>query len=129
MNDGMRHIVSEAAPTPLGCYSHAVASGGLLFCATQLPLDPVTGELADASADGQARQCLANLDAVCRAGGTTLMQAARLTVYFADRSVVASVDRAFKEWFGTKPPARVPVHVVSLARGALVSMDAIVAGH
>lgn len=120
-------IVSAQAPPPQGTYSHAVRAGHLLFCATQLPLDPRTGELADAAALAQARQCLMNLEAVCVAAGTSLAQAVRITVYFTDRGVIADVDRAFQLRFPVQPPARVPVHVMSLAREALVSMDAVVA--
>ncbi|HTW12372.1 MAG TPA: Rid family hydrolase [Solirubrobacteraceae bacterium] len=123
----LSHIVSELAPPPQGAYSHAVRAGELLFCSTQLPLDPRSGELAGSGAYEQARCCLSNLEAVCAAGGTALAHAVRLTVYLSDRIVLPEVDRAFREKFGEALPARVPVHVVSLARGALVSMDAIVA--
>ncbi len=123
----LTHVVSVDAPPAQGAYSHAVRAGDLLHCSTQLPLDPRSVELCDSSPYEQARQCLENLDAVCRAGGAALVDAARITVYFADRAVMPAVDRAFGERFDDQPPARVPVHVVSLARGAAVSMDAIVA--
>jgi 2-iminobutanoate/2-iminopropanoate deaminase len=127
MEVSLIHLTTPAAPAPLGTYSHGVRVGEVLFCSSQLPLDPASGQLCGAAAYEQARQCLENLDAVCRAASTTLAAAARITVYFLDRAVMPEVDRAFAERFGDRPPARVPVHVVSLARGAHVSMDAIVA--
>lgn len=125
MTDG--HVHTMSAPEPLGTYSQAVCGGDLLFCATQLPLEPDTGQLADDSAHRQANQCLDNLEAVCHAAGTHITAAVRITVYIVDRGSTPDVDRAFKERFGRKPPARVTVHVVSLGKNALVSMDAIVA--
>lgn len=121
------YVRTRAAPQPLGPYSQAVRAADLVFCSTQLPLDPETGELADGPAHKQAASCLDNLDAVCRAAGTSIASAVRITVYFIDRAVLPDIDRAFQQRFGDAPPARVPVQVVSLGRRALVSMDAIVA--
>jgi 2-iminobutanoate/2-iminopropanoate deaminase len=120
-------VSTMGAPAPLGAYAQGVVAAGLLFCASQLPLDPTTGEVVDGGAFEQAVRCLLNLHAVAQAAETGLEQAVRTTVYFADRAVLADVDRAFAQWFSGQPPARVPVHVVSLSRAALVSMDAIVA--
>ena len=38
-------VDAEGAPEAIGPYNHAVASGGLLFCSGQIPLDPESGEL------------------------------------------------------------------------------------
>ena len=37
-------VDAEGAPEAIGPYNHAVASGGLLFCSGQIPLDPDSGE-------------------------------------------------------------------------------------
>lgn len=80
-----RHIIhAEAAPEAIGPYSHAVVSGGLLFCSGQIPLHPASGELEDGGAAAQARRCLANLTAVCEAAGASLSDAVRCTVYLTD---------------------------------------------
>ena len=65
-----RHAVNaDAAPAAVGPYSHAVVSGGLIFCSGQSPLDPETNELVGGSAGEQARRCLQNLEAVAAAAG------------------------------------------------------------
>src|SRR5206468_2166822 len=77
-------IHTDDAPEAVGPYSQAVRAGDLLFCSGQIPLDPSTGELVKEDAPGQARRCLENLSAVCRAAGADLGRAVRCTVYLTD---------------------------------------------
>jgi len=120
-------ITALDAPPAIGPYSHAVRAGGLLFCSGQIALDPRSGELVGQTAAEQARRCLENLAAVCRAAGTTLADAARVTVYLIDMADFAEVNEVYGEFFTTAPPARVAIGVASLPRGASVEMDAVVA--
>jgi len=125
---GDREIVEAAgAPAAIGPYSHAVRSGGLLFCSGQIPLDPDTAEISGASAAEQARRCLENLQAVCDAAGTSLQRALRLGIYMVDLGEFASVNEVYGSFFGSDPPARVTVGVAALPKGAQVEIDAIVA--
>ena len=124
----MREIVSSPdAPEAVGPYSQAVRHGDLLFCSGQIPLDPSSGELVKHDAPGQARQCLENLDAVCRAAGTRLDAALRCTVYLDDMNDLAGVNEVYEEFFPADPPARVAIGVAALPRGAAVEVDAVVA--
>ncbi len=114
-------------PPAIGPYSHAVRAGELLFCSGQIPLHPATGELIGATAAEQARQCLENLRAVCKAAGTSLAQAVRLTVYVTDLGEFAAVNEVYGSFLEAEPPARVTVGVAQLPKGAQVEIDAIVA--
>jgi 2-iminobutanoate/2-iminopropanoate deaminase len=127
MDADRQPIHAPGAPEAIGPYSHAVRSGGLLFCSGQIPLDPESGELVGAGAAEQTRQCLRNLQAVCEAAGTSLANALRLTVYMTDLSAFAELGEAYASFFDEQPPARVAVGVAALPRGALVEIDAIVA--
>jgi 2-iminobutanoate/2-iminopropanoate deaminase len=120
-------IRTDDAPEAIGPYSQAVRAGDLLFCSGQLPLDPGTGELVKLDAPGQARQCLENLDAVCRAAGASLSNAVRCTVYLTDMGDYPRVNEVYAEFFGDEPPARVAIAAAALPRGADVEIDAIVA--
>ena len=120
-------VHAAGAPAAIGPYSHAVRCGGLLFCSGQIPLDPASGELVGGSASAQARRCLENLEAVARAGGTTLGRAVRITIFMVDLSAFAEVNEICSEFFATDPPARATVGVAALPRGAAVEIDAIVA--
>jgi 2-iminobutanoate/2-iminopropanoate deaminase len=121
-------IRAPGAPEAIGPYVHAVrATGDLLFCSGQIPLDPKTGELVGATAADQAGRCLENLAAVCDAAGATLGDAVRLTVYLIDMASFASVNEVYESFFESDPPARVAIAVAGLPRGALVEIDAVVA--
>ncbi len=125
---GERETIRAAgAPPAIGPYSHAVRAGGLLFCSGQIPLDPATGELVGADAGEQARRCLENLEAVCRAAGTALERALRTTVYMVDMGAFAEVNEVYASFFAHDPPARVAIGVGALPKGAYVEIDAIVA--
>jgi 2-iminobutanoate/2-iminopropanoate deaminase len=120
-------IQTDEAPEAIGPYSQAVRHGDLLFCSGQIPLDPASGELVKQDAAGQARRCLENLDAVCRAAGARLADAVRCTVYLADINDFARVNEVYREFFGEEPPARVAIQAAALPRGAEVEIEAIVA--
>ncbi|HXR28829.1 MAG TPA: Rid family detoxifying hydrolase [Solirubrobacteraceae bacterium] len=120
-------VHAAGAPAAIGPYSHAVRSGGLLYCSGQIPLDPANGELVAGPVSVQARRCLDNLAAVCEGAGTTLARAVRITIYMTDLGAFAEVNEACAEVFATDPPARATVGVAALPRGAAVEIDAIVA--
>src|SRR4051794_19229191 len=120
-------VSAPDAPEAIGPYSQAIRHGDLLFCSGQIPLDPSSGELVKQDAPGQARQCLENLDAVCRAAGTSLKRAVRLTVYLTDMTDFERVNEAYGDYFEGAPPARVAVAVAALPRGADVEIEATVA--
>jgi 2-iminobutanoate/2-iminopropanoate deaminase len=123
-----RSIVQTSdAPEAVGPYSQAVRAGDLLFCSGQIPLDPSTGELVKLDAAGQARRCLENLEAVCRAAGAQLSSAVRCTVYLTDMADFARVNEVYAEFFPDDPPARVAIQAAALPRGADVEIDAILA--
>jgi 2-iminobutanoate/2-iminopropanoate deaminase len=115
------------APEAVGPYSQAVRAGDYLFCSGQIPLDPSTGELVKEDTAGQARRCLENLEAVCRAAGASLANAVRCTVYLTDMGDFARVNDVYADFFLKDPPARVAIQAAGLPRGADVEIDAIVA--
>ena len=57
-------IATPDAPAAVGPYSQAVAVGGLLFCAGQIPLDPATGEIVGGDVAAQTERVCANIAAV-----------------------------------------------------------------
>jgi 2-iminobutanoate/2-iminopropanoate deaminase len=121
-------VTALNAPAAIGPYSHAMRTGGLLFCSGQVALDAESGELVGDTPAEQARRCLENLEAVCAAAGTSLADAVRLTVYMTDLGAFADVNEVYGSFFeGGEPPARVAIGVVALPRGAQVEIDAVVA--
>jgi len=121
-----RAVETEDAPAPIGPYSQAVISDGVLYCSGQVPLDPGTGELVDGGVAEQARRCLENLDAVCRAAGTTIAEAVRIGIYLTQMDRFPDVNEVYAEFFSEPFPVRSTVGVAALPKGALVEMDATV---
>lgn len=121
-----RPVETEGAPAPIGPYSQAVVADGVLYCSGQVPLDPDTGELVDGGVAEQARRCLESLDAVCRAAGTQLSEAARVGIYLTDMARFAELNDVYASFFSEPFPVRTTVGVAALPKGALVEMDATV---
>jgi 2-iminobutanoate/2-iminopropanoate deaminase len=119
-------IETPDAPEAIGPYSQGIVTAGLLYCSGQIPLEPSTGELVKEDAAGQARRCLENLEAVCRAAGTALRRAVRVTIYLVDMADFEPVNTAYAEYFPGDPPARVAIGVAALPRGADVEIEALV---
>ena len=81
--------------------------------------------LAHADLETQTRQCLANLRAVLEAGGATLQQVAKVTVYMADPDGWPVFNRVYAEVFGAHKPARAIVPVPAFPGGFKVEVDAV----
>ena len=120
-------VTASGAPKAAGPYSHAVRSGGLLYCSGQVPIDPATGELLEGSIGEQAARCLENLSIVCAAAGAGLADAVRVSVYVTDVGDFKAVNEAYAGFFESDPPARTTIGVAGLPMGARIEMDAIVA--
>jgi reactive intermediate/imine deaminase len=120
-------IVTDAAPTPAGHYSQATAYDGLLFVAGQLPVRPDGTHAPDAPFEDQARQALANLIAILRAGGSAPDRVLKVNVYIAGIDHWPAFNRVYAELFGDARPARAVVPVPALHHGYLVEVDAIAA--
>jgi 2-iminobutanoate/2-iminopropanoate deaminase len=115
------------APAAVGPYSHAVRHGDTLYCSGALPLDPASGVLVTSSLGDETTQCLENLAAVCRAAGTDLGQALRLTIFTTQLEGFDEINAAYAAFFPDAPPARAALGVAALPKGARVEIDAVVA--
>src|SRR5689334_5963898 len=102
----MREIVStDKAPGAIGPYSQAIKTGGFLFCSGQIPLDPATGEFVSNDVTEQTEQVLKNLSAVLEAGGSSLGNVVKTTVFLADMSDFAAMNEVYAKYFSENKPA------------------------
>jgi 2-iminobutanoate/2-iminopropanoate deaminase len=118
-------IHSPAAPKPIGPYVQAIAGNGMLFCSGQVAIDHTTGKLIDGDVAAQTRRALLNLAAVLSAGGASLRDVVKTTVFLTDMSDFAAMNQVYAEVFGDSPPARSTVAVAALPGGARVEVEAI----
>lgn len=118
-------ISTEAAPAAIGPYSQAVRCGDTVYLSGQIPLDPQTMELVDASIEAQVHRVFDNLAAVAAAAGGSLDDFVRLTVYLTDLANFGIVNEIMATYFEEPYPARAAIGIASLPRGAAVEIDAI----
>ena len=117
-------IRTADAPAAIGTYSQAIRAGDTVYLSGQIGLDPVTMQVAE-GVDAQIHRVFRNLAAVADAAGLDLGRTVRMTVYLTDLAHFARVNEVMAQYVKEPYPARAAVGVVSLPRGALVEVDAI----
>jgi len=118
------YIATGSAPAAIGPYSQGVRAHQLVFCSGQLGLDPATGELVSGT-EAQAERAMKNVRALLEAGGATIRDVVKTTVYLADMGDFAAVNAIYARHFEEPYPARSTVAVASLPRGGRIEIDVI----
>jgi 2-iminobutanoate/2-iminopropanoate deaminase len=118
-------VSTESAPAAIGPYSQAIAVGNLLFVSGQLATDPETGALAEGDIAAMTRQIFANIEKILLAGGSSLPQIVKTTVFMADLGDFQAMNAAYAEFFSENPPARSTVQVARLPRDARIEIEVI----
>lgn len=119
-----KQIVSDKAPGAVGPYSQALAGAGLVFASGQLPIDPTTKAMPEDIKE-QATLSLTNLKNVLEAGGASLGNVLKTTVYLADIKDFPAVNEVYSAFFKQPYPARSCFAVKELPLGAKVEIEAI----
>ena len=118
-------IVTSEAPAAVGPYSQAVAAGGTLYCAGQIPLDPVSGEIVAGGVSEQTERVLENVGGVLRANGMDFSHVVKATVFMTDLGRFGEMNAVYARFFHPPYPARSTVQVVALPRGAQVEIEVV----
>jgi len=120
-------IRTESAPAPVGPYNQAIAaSGRLIFVAGQIPLSPTTGDIVGTDVATQTEQAIVNLKAILEAGGATLADVAKTTVFLKDMNDFAAMNAVYANHFEAAiAPARACVEVSRLPKDVLVEIECI----
>jgi 2-iminobutanoate/2-iminopropanoate deaminase len=122
----LKTISVETAPKAIGPYSQGIVSGGFLFTAGQVGLDPVTMKLVEGDIAAQTRRVFDNLEAVLAGAGATLSDVVRAGVFLVDMGDFAKMNEVFAARFGAHRPARSTVAVAALPAGARVEIELVV---
>lgn len=118
-------IATTEAPAAVGPYSQAIALGNLLFCAGQIPLDPVTNELVGTDVTAQTERVCQNIAGVLKANDMTFTNVIKVTVYLTDLANFAAMNAVYSKYFREPYPARSTVQVAGLPRGSQVEIEVI----
>jgi enamine deaminase RidA (YjgF/YER057c/UK114 family) len=126
----------DGVPAPLAGYSPGVRVGDWVFLAGEIPVDWM-GDYGRAESYGdpsglaleartnpnfwygvpietQTEYTLKKLDRIARAAGTSLERCVKATVYIGHPREFAGMDRVWRQWFPSNPPARVVIPFMGL---------------
>lgn len=118
-------IFTEKAPAAIGPYSQAIEINNLLFLSGQLPVNPVTGEIVSNEVTEQTAQCFENIKSILAEVGLTTANIVKTTVFLADMSLFADMNKIYSSYFEGDFPARSAFAVKELPKGALVEIECI----
>ena len=118
-------INTDAAPGAIGTYSQAVKVGGVVYVSGQIPLDPESMEVVDASFEAAAHRVFRNLAAVAEAAGGSLDDAVKVNISLTDLANFATVNEVMAQYFREPYPARAAVGVASLPKGVPIEVEAV----
>lgn len=123
-------VSTEGAPAAIGPYVQGMSVAGgcrLVFTSGQLPLDPVTGQMAEGGVGEEAHQALHNALAILAAAGARPGDVVRSTIYLVDMGAYAEVNEVYQKVFSGHLPARTVVGVSALPRGASLEVELVAA--
>ncbi len=119
-------IRTDAAPAPIGPYNQAVGYGDLLYISGQICIDPVTGQLNNATLVEETHQVMRNLQAILQAAGLDFQQVLKSTIFLTDMHQFAIVNEVYGSYFTGDYPARETVQVSALPKFVNVEISMIV---
>lgn len=122
----MERISSKKLAPPAGSYSQAVKSGNLIFISGQIAYDINKNRLLNSEIDEQTRCIMDNIKGFLEERGLDTGSIVKVTVYLDDIGDFNDFDRVYREYFDSSYPTRVVAGDISLPKGMLVEVEAIV---
>lgn len=117
-------IFTKLAPAPIGPYSQAIKTGGILYVAGQIGLR-TDGTFDSTSIENETTQTLNNIKAIVEAAGMSMDNVAKATIYISDLKNFSKINEIYKNYFKLNPPARETVEVKALPKNAHVEISVI----
>ena len=121
-------LKTPAAPAAIGPYQQGRTgrlAGRWIVTSGQTGLDPATGALVPGGVVPETERVIRNLEAVLEAGGASLRDVVKTTVFLADMADFAAMNEVYARHFGTHKPARSTVQAARLPEDARVEIDAV----
>lgn len=123
----MQKIQVKDSPKPVGHYSQAIVSGGLLFTSGILPIKIKTSEKLsiESSIEEQLIVVFENLTQILQEVGLSSENVVKTTVYISGGENWGIVNELYAKFFGENRPARSIIPVPELHFGYKVELEAI----
>lgn len=119
----IKTINTEKAPAAIGPYSQAKQVNGFLYLSGQIPLHPVSAEMAE-GLEAQVHQSCQNVKAILEEAGYGVEDVIKTTCFLADMQDFVAFNKIYETYFISKP-SRSLVAVKTLPKNALVEIEAI----
>lgn len=121
-----RVVHTEKAPAPIGPYSQAIETNGVLYTSGQIAIVPTSGALEIDDIRSETTQVLDNVKAVVEAAGYTMADVVKATIFLSDMDNFPLVNEVYASYFaGNAPPARETVQVARLPKSVNVEISVI----
>ena len=119
-------IHTDKAPQAIGPYSQGVKYNGFLYTSGQIPFNVEKNELVTTGIQDEVHQVMKNVIAILGAGGTTIDQVVKTTIFVKDLNDFNAVNEVYASYFNdTNYPARECVEVARLPRDVNVEISVI----
>ncbi|HEX7012256.1 MAG TPA: RidA family protein [Steroidobacteraceae bacterium] len=122
----LERIVTKPDPYEPFRLAQGYRVGELLFISGQAAYDDAGGIVAPGNFEAQAHQAFSNLERALRAGGSSLRNVIKVTIFLTDMSHFQKVVELRGKYFFPPYPADTIVEVSSLYHGdAMIEIEAI----
>ena len=121
----MKVISTPNAPAAIGPYSQGYEVNGFVYTSGQIPVDPVTGAIAE-GITAQAHQSCKNVGAILEEAGIGYENVIKTTCFLSDMADFAAFNEVYATYF-TEKPARSCVEVSCLPKNGLVEIEVVAA--
>lgn len=120
-------VVKDPRQKVFGPYSQAIIAKGFLFASGVIAVNPETGKLAGDTIQAQTKQVFANIRSVLAAGGASLDDVVKVTVFLKNPQDFPAMNEIYAEIFTDYKPARTTVPGVEWGPGILIEIEVIAA--
>jgi 2-iminobutanoate/2-iminopropanoate deaminase len=118
-------VHTDEAPGYISWMAQGIRVGDLLFTGGSIPRHPKTLEIPS-SFEEQCRVVFDNLEAVLRAGGSSLQTAVKVNIYLTDMQNWEAMNDFYKQYIDeAAPPARTTVQVAGLNNNYQIEVEAV----
>ena len=124
MQEKIRTIATDKAPSAIGPYSQAKIAGGFLFASGQIAIDPATGAIDGEDIRTQTKRVMDNIGAILAEAGASYDDVVKTTCFLAEMGDFAAFNEVYANYFPAKP-ARSCVAVKSLPKEVLCEVEII----
>lgn len=119
----MKLVNPPGCPPQNPTYSQAAISGGTVYVAGQIGIDPTTGQLVADDVGAQTERIFRSAAHVLEAAGSGLDRVVKVTVFLVDLAEWAAMNAVYVRHFGDHAPPKSTVEVTALALGARVEIE------